>query len=38
MLIRQNQREEINNDNQGIKFKCALGHDMSTVKMKHHHK
>lgn len=38
MLIRQNQREEINNDNQGIKSKCALSHDMSTVKMKHHHK
>lgn len=29
--------EDINNDNQGIESKCALIHDMATIKMKHHH-
>lgn len=37
MLIKQNQMEDINNDNQGIESKCALIHDMATIKMKHHH-
>lgn len=30
--------EDINNDNQGVESKCVLSHDMSTIKMKHHHK
>lgn len=38
MLIKQNQMEDINNDNQCVESKCALIHDMSTIKMKHHHK
>lgn len=40
MLIKKKhkQMEDINNDNQGIESKYALSHDMSTIKMKHHHK